>query len=62
MQPNWYHEDCFFAKQRPTTHTDIGNFNKLKMPDQKKLKAKIGECILFNFLPLQHNKKLKVNP
>ncbi|KAL0840559.1 hypothetical protein ABMA28_015776 [Loxostege sticticalis] len=43
MQPNWYHEDCFFAKQRPTTHTDIGNFNKLKMPDQKKLKAKIEE-------------------
>ncbi|XP_063839454.1 poly [ADP-ribose] polymerase [Ostrinia nubilalis] len=43
MQPNWYHEDCFFNKQRPTSHTEIGNFNRLKMQDQKNLKAKIEE-------------------
>ncbi|RVE52809.1 hypothetical protein evm_002466 [Chilo suppressalis] len=42
-QPNWYHEDCFFQKQRPTSHTDIGNFNKLKINDQKNIKAKIEE-------------------
>ncbi|KAL4708395.1 hypothetical protein ACJJTC_019631 [Scirpophaga incertulas] len=42
-QPNWYHEDCFFEKQRPTTFSDIGNFNKLKSQDQKKIKVKIEE-------------------
>ncbi|CAG9783197.1 unnamed protein product [Diatraea saccharalis] len=42
-QPNWYHEDCFFEKQRPTTHADIGNFNKLRSEDQKNVKARIEE-------------------
>lgn len=40
-QPNWHHEECFFNKQRPTTAADIGNFNVLKLADQKRIKEKI---------------------
>ncbi|XP_075970335.1 poly-(ADP-ribose) polymerase [Anticarsia gemmatalis] len=38
-QPNWHHEECFFKKKHPTTVTDIGNFNKLKTEDQKRIKS-----------------------
>lgn len=38
-QPNWHHEECFFKKQRPTSVADIGNFNKLKSNDQKRIKS-----------------------
>ncbi|KAJ8732599.1 hypothetical protein PYW07_015198 [Mythimna separata] len=38
-QPNWHHEDCFFRKQRPNSATEIGNFNKLKMVDQQRIKS-----------------------
>lgn len=40
-QPNWHHEECFFKKQRPTTYSDISNFNKLKHDDQVRIKAAI---------------------
>ncbi|XP_013185212.2 poly [ADP-ribose] polymerase isoform X1 [Amyelois transitella] len=42
-QPNWYHEECFFEKQRPKSVDEVGNFNKLKSADQKRLSTKIDE-------------------
>ncbi|XP_058058337.1 poly [ADP-ribose] polymerase [Anopheles bellator] len=38
----WYHEDCFFKKQRPTTEGDIAHFEALRYEDQKKLREKIA--------------------
>ncbi|XP_037299289.1 poly [ADP-ribose] polymerase [Manduca sexta] len=40
-QPNWFHENCFFLKQRPKDIADIANFNTLKNSDQKNIKSKI---------------------
>ncbi|KAL3275884.1 hypothetical protein HHI36_020621 [Cryptolaemus montrouzieri] len=40
--PNWYHHMCFFSKQRPKTVDDIDNFETLRLPDQEKIKEKIG--------------------
>lgn len=42
-QPNWFHENCFFVKQRPTTTGDIEGFNSLRMEDQKKISDKISQ-------------------
>ncbi|XP_053602526.1 poly [ADP-ribose] polymerase [Plodia interpunctella] len=42
-QPNWYHEECFFEKQRPSSVDEIANFNKLKSADQKRIVNKINE-------------------
>jgi poly [ADP-ribose] polymerase 1 len=40
-QPNWFHENCFFQKQRPDTVGDIENFSNLKYEDQQKIQEKI---------------------
>ncbi|KAK9891936.1 hypothetical protein WA026_017419 [Henosepilachna vigintioctopunctata] len=40
--PQWYHNMCFFSKQRPKTVDDIENFETLRLPDQEKIKEKIG--------------------
>ncbi|XP_055386145.1 poly [ADP-ribose] polymerase [Condylostylus longicornis] len=42
-QPNWYHEHCFFNKQRPGSEGDIANFNNIKLADQKRIREKISE-------------------
>uniref|UniRef100_A0A2S2P4Z7 NAD(+) ADP-ribosyltransferase n=1 Tax=Schizaphis graminum TaxID=13262 RepID=A0A2S2P4Z7_SCHGA len=44
-QPNWYHFNCFFAKQRPKTVTDIGHFDSIRWEDQKKIKTKLESLI-----------------
>jgi len=52
-QPNWYHFNCFFAKQRPKTVGDIGHFDSIRWEDQKKIKTKLGnfnQNNLFNVL------------
>ncbi|XP_058116088.1 poly [ADP-ribose] polymerase [Anopheles ziemanni] len=38
----WYHEDCFFKKQRPKTEGDVANFGALRYEDQKKIRDAIG--------------------
>ncbi|KAK4317648.1 hypothetical protein Pmani_011270 [Petrolisthes manimaculis] len=40
--PNWYHQMCFFSKQRPKTVADIAHFDSLRWEDQEKIKAKVG--------------------
>ncbi|CAA9996602.1 unnamed protein product, partial [Nesidiocoris tenuis] len=41
--PNWYHFNCFFAKQRPKTIGDIQHFASLRYEDQEKIREKVGE-------------------
>lgn len=42
-QANWYHERCFFQKNRPTTEGDISHFEGLRIEDQKNIRDKIGK-------------------
>lgn len=42
-QPNWFHETCFFAKQRPATTGDIENFGSLRMEDQKRIAEQVSQ-------------------
>ncbi|KAK8406811.1 hypothetical protein O3P69_007397 [Scylla paramamosain] len=39
--PHWYHQMCFFGKQRPKTVADIAHFDSLRWEDQQKIKAKV---------------------
>ncbi|XP_064103766.1 poly [ADP-ribose] polymerase 1-like [Macrobrachium nipponense] len=39
--PHWYHQMCFFAKQRPKTVADIAHYDSLRWEDQEKIKTKI---------------------
>lgn len=39
--PNWYHDNCFFTKQRPKVVGDIENFESLKWDDQEKIRNKL---------------------
>ncbi|KAM3962867.1 poly-(ADP-ribose) polymerase [Aphomia sociella] len=58
-QPNWYHEDCFFTKQRPTSVAEISDFNKLKNADQKKLLSRIEDNSSGAVLPAEETKGKK---
>ncbi|XP_026751130.1 poly [ADP-ribose] polymerase [Galleria mellonella] len=58
-QPNWYHEDCFFTKQRPASVDEISNFNKLKSSDQKKLQSRIEDNSSGVVLPSEETKGKK---
>ncbi|XP_039968525.1 poly [ADP-ribose] polymerase isoform X1 [Bactrocera neohumeralis] len=40
-QPMWFHEDCFFKKQRPQSVGDIENFENIRFEDQERIKLKI---------------------
>uniref|UniRef100_A0A1A9VJ13 NAD(+) ADP-ribosyltransferase n=1 Tax=Glossina austeni TaxID=7395 RepID=A0A1A9VJ13_GLOAU len=40
-QANWFHESCFFKKQRPGSVGDIANYENLRIEDQKRLEKKI---------------------
>ncbi|KFB53219.1 AGAP003230-PA-like protein [Anopheles sinensis] len=40
--PQWYHEDCFFKKQRPKTEGDVAHFEALRYEDQKKIRDAIA--------------------
>ncbi|CAH0546205.1 unnamed protein product [Brassicogethes aeneus] len=42
--PNWYHQTCFFLKQRPKTVDDIEKFETLRLEDQQKIKEQINTC------------------
>lgn len=42
-QPNWFHENCFFAKQRPSTTGDIDGFNLLRTEDQKRISDQVSK-------------------
>ncbi|KAH8324953.1 hypothetical protein KR067_002329 [Drosophila pandora] len=35
--PNWFHKNCFFQKQRPSSVGDIQNYENLRFIDQKDL-------------------------
>nr|XP_053644979.1 poly [ADP-ribose] polymerase 1-like [Cherax quadricarinatus] len=39
--PHWYHQMCFFGKQRPRTVADIADFDSLRWEDQEKIRKKI---------------------
>ncbi|XP_053681345.1 poly [ADP-ribose] polymerase [Anopheles nili] len=39
----WYHDDCFFKKQRPKTEGDIAHFEALRYEDQKKVRDAIAK-------------------
>lgn len=41
-QPNWYHFNCFFVKQRPRAVGDIAHFESIRWDDQEKIKKKLG--------------------
>lgn len=50
-QPNWFHEKCFFNKQRPTSVGDIQNFENLRYEDQERVKktvADLGSGVVVN--------------
>uniref|UniRef100_A0AAG5CYC8 Poly [ADP-ribose] polymerase n=2 Tax=Anopheles atroparvus TaxID=41427 RepID=A0AAG5CYC8_ANOAO len=38
----WYHDDCFFKKQRPKTEGDIAHFEALRVKDQEKIRDSIA--------------------
>uniref|UniRef100_A0A182XE12 Poly [ADP-ribose] polymerase n=1 Tax=Anopheles quadriannulatus TaxID=34691 RepID=A0A182XE12_ANOQN len=38
----WYHDDCFFKKQRPATEGDVANIEALRYEDQKKIRDAIA--------------------
>ncbi|KFB53220.1 AGAP003230-PA-like protein [Anopheles sinensis] len=40
--PQWYHEDCFFKKQRPKSEGDVAHFEVLRYEDQKKIRDAIA--------------------
>lgn len=40
--PNWYHQTCFFKKQRPKTVDDFENYGTLRYEDQETIKKEIG--------------------
>ncbi|XP_037804095.1 poly [ADP-ribose] polymerase-like [Penaeus monodon] len=42
--PNWYHQKCFFIKQRPKTVADIANFDAVRWEDQEKIKTAIANA------------------
>ncbi|TMW48487.1 hypothetical protein DOY81_006414, partial [Sarcophaga bullata] len=43
-QPNWFHEKCFFQKQRPSSVGDIENFENIRFEDQENIKKAIDNC------------------
>ncbi|XP_001947212.1 poly [ADP-ribose] polymerase [Acyrthosiphon pisum] len=55
-QPNWYHFNCFFAKQRPKTVADIGHFDSIRWEDQQKIKTKL-ESLIGTANPVSTKKK-----
>ncbi|XP_075147424.1 poly [ADP-ribose] polymerase-like isoform X2 [Haematobia irritans] len=44
-QPNWFHESCFFKKQRPLSVGDIQNLENIRYDDQERIQKKVEECI-----------------
>ncbi|GBP32813.1 Poly polymerase [Eumeta japonica] len=58
-QPNWYHEECFFSKQRPKSVDDIGKFNTLTHSDQKRLTSVIGDLSSGVVMPIENKSKGK---
>ncbi|XP_072171566.1 poly [ADP-ribose] polymerase 1-like [Diadema setosum] len=36
--PNWFHYNCFFKKNKPTSQHDIGGFASLRWDDQQRIK------------------------
>ncbi|XP_045512835.1 poly [ADP-ribose] polymerase isoform X2 [Pieris brassicae] len=56
-QPNWHHEKCLFKKKCPTIQ-EIGNFNKLKNEDQKRIKELLANSS-GAVMPVEKGKKGK---
>lgn len=42
---NWFHDQCFFNKAKPTTTGDIENFDNLRWDDQQKIREKIDNPV-----------------
>ncbi|XP_050442642.1 poly [ADP-ribose] polymerase [Adelges cooleyi] len=55
-QPNWYHINCFFVKQRPKEVSDIAHFESIKWDDQQIIKTKLESLV---GTPAQETKKKK---
>ncbi|XP_041673808.1 poly [ADP-ribose] polymerase-like isoform X2 [Drosophila eugracilis] len=43
--PKWFHQTCFFKKQRPRSVEDIQNFENLRFIDQEELRNDIEEVV-----------------
>ncbi|KAK2581903.1 hypothetical protein KPH14_002360 [Odynerus spinipes] len=44
MVTRWYHPDCFFQKQRPSSTADIAQFDNIRWEDQQDIKKRIEEA------------------
>ncbi|XP_055640621.1 poly [ADP-ribose] polymerase [Toxorhynchites rutilus septentrionalis] len=44
-QAQWYHQNCFFQKLRPTTEGDIAHFEGLRYEDQQQIREKIAALV-----------------
>ncbi|KAL1517903.1 hypothetical protein ABEB36_001606 [Hypothenemus hampei] len=53
-QPNWFHFDCFFVKQRVRTTDDIEHYESLRIGDQDRIKSHI--CSTSAVLPDENGK------
>lgn len=42
-QANWFHQNCFFGRNRPKDVAEIGHFEQLRWEDQEKIKTKIAD-------------------
>uniref|UniRef100_A0A1A9WQP6 Poly [ADP-ribose] polymerase n=1 Tax=Glossina brevipalpis TaxID=37001 RepID=A0A1A9WQP6_9MUSC len=62
-QANWFHESCFFKKQRPSSVGDIENYENLRIEDQKRLEQKIetlGNAVIVSSTEKKGKKRTKV--
>ncbi|KAF2363710.1 PADR1 domain [Trinorchestia longiramus] len=55
--PNWYHQKCFFLKQRPVSVADIAHFDLLRYSDQQKVKDALEKAV--SAVPLKGRGKSK---
>ncbi|XP_015110104.1 poly [ADP-ribose] polymerase [Diachasma alloeum] len=44
VQPNWYHERCFWSKAKVKTAGDIANLENLRWEDQEKIRSRIDSA------------------
>lgn len=60
-QANWYHEECFFKKQRPKSADEIGRLNALRNADQKRIREAIISTSSGLVMPVEKGKKGKAS-
>ncbi|XP_067616114.1 poly [ADP-ribose] polymerase isoform X1 [Eurosta solidaginis] len=56
-QPMWFHEDCFFKKQRPSTIGDIENFENIRFEHQEKIKKSLEKSLTLSVSSISQKSK-----